>query len=360
MSKIRLLYDHFLALGGAEKVSFELADRLNDCQVETAWADESLFAGQLNTQQLKSFGHDYLSHFFPSLSLLWFYLVNYKVDSSYRVLATGVFSPLVLWRNKNLKRAVVYFHTFPSFINETFSQLRQAHGVVGALIFKCFSVVYLWFLRRALKNADHVFANSNSVQQRFAAIGIDTQVLYPGVELRNLGCLACEPYFLSTARLESNKRIELVLQAFAELKEHKLVVVGGGSLEAQLKQHFADCDNIEFTGWQQEAQVKHHYNHCRALIYLPINEYFGIAPVEAMAAGKPVIGVAEGGLLETVNDKRLGTLLPTPVDIEQVKQTIVEYAELSNNQELIDYRQQSAKRFEFSGFAQKLGKVLKG
>ena len=357
MSKTKLLYDHFLALGGAEKVSFELAKRFKNCDIETAWADDNLFTEQLSNNQLNSHGHNYLSHLFPSLSLLWFYLFKYQLNNTDKLLATGVFSPLVLAR-KRAKKSVVYFHTFPSFIHESFNQLKKNHGFVGSLVFRGFCHLYLWALGKALKNADVVYANSKSVQQRFAAIGINTQVLYPGVDLAGLAYQASEPYFLSTARLESNKRITLVLQAFSELKEHKLVVVGGGSLESQLKQRFGDCENIEFTGWQNENQVKHHYNHCKALVYLPIDEYFGIAPVEAIAAGKPVIGVAEGGLLETVIDERLGKLLASPPKLEQIKAAIVECARTQDRQEHIDYRRQSAKRFEFDAFANRLAEVL--
>ena len=357
MSKTKLLYDHFLALGGAEKVSFELAKRLDNCDVETAWANNDLFAEQLANNQLNSLGHNYLSHLFPSLSLLWFYLFKYQFNSTDKLLATGVFSPLVLAR-KRAQMAVVYFHTFPSFIHESFNELKKNHGLIGALLFRGFCHLYLWTLGKALKNANVVYANSKSVQQRFAAIGIDTQVLYPGVDLAGLEYQASQSYFLSTARLESNKRITLVLQAFSELIDHKLVVVGGGSLENELKQRFGDCENIEFTGWQNERQVKHHYNHCKALIYLPIDEYFGIAPVEAIAAGKPVVGVAEGGLLETITDERLGKLLASPPKLEQVKMAIIECAGKQESQEHIDYRRQSAKRFEFDKFASKLAATL--
>lgn len=357
MSGITLLYDHFLALGGAEKVSFALAEQLDDCVLETAWADEALFSEQLDNSVVHSFGHDFLNHVFPSLSLLWFYLVTYKTCAS-KVLATGVFSPLVLWRNKQIEHSVVYFHTFPSFIHETFTQLKAQHGLIGALVFKAFTVFYLRCLKSALKNANKVLVNSNSVKKRFADIGIDSQVLYPGVDLTGLENKGDGKFFLSTARLESNKRIDLVLAAFAQLPEHKLVVVGGGALAEDLEKQYAHCDNIELVGWQQEFAVKQYYNRCTALVYLPIDEYFGIAPVEANGAGKPVIGVAEGGLLETINDERLGSLIAGVVTVEQVKALVVKYAQVEADEKDILHRQQCAKRFEFAQFANVIAELM--
>ncbi|MCJ8270844.1 MAG: glycosyltransferase [Psychrosphaera sp.] len=183
-------------------------------------------------------------------------------------------------------------------------------------------------------------------------------MVYPGVDLAGLAHSGNKGYLLSTARLEPNKRVELIVEAFAQLKDHKIHIVGGGTLEQSLLERYQHCDNIKFLGWQQPEQLKHKYNDCRALIYLPDNEYFGIAPVEAMAAGKPVIGVAEGGLLETINDKRLGTLLDCPIDIEVLKQTIIDYSISADTHSDIYFRQQSAKRFEFSLFVDQLKQCL--
>jgi glycosyltransferase involved in cell wall biosynthesis len=353
--KTTLLYDHFIALGGAEKVSLQLAQSLPQCNIETAYADQQLFDEPLNSGQLKHFSHRYFAHFFPTLSLFLFYLLRYRVvDKQVNLLVTGVFSPLVLWRHRRVANSIVYFHTFPSFIQLSFGQLRKQHGLLGAVVFRAFIPLYLWFLKRSLSQATRVLANSNSVQQRFDQIGIKTTVVYPGVDLTGLAHNGNKGYFLSTARLEPNKRVELIVQAFAQLKDHELHMVGGGSLEQSLRERYQACANIKFLGWQHSEQLKHMYNDCRALIYLPDNEYFGIAPVEAMAAGKPVIGVAEGGLLETIDDKRLGTLLDCPVDIVLLKQTIIDYATSVETETEIQFRQQSAKRFELEQFIKKL------
>jgi glycosyltransferase involved in cell wall biosynthesis len=230
--------------------------------------------------------------------------------------------------------------------------------LLGAAIFRTFVPVYLWFLKKSVSQANHVLANSNSVKQRFERLGISTKVVYPGVDLQGLTHSSNKGYFLSTARLEPNKRVELIVEAFAQLKDHELHMVGGGTLEQSLLKRYQHCDNVKFLGWLHPDKLKDKYNDCRALIYLPDNEYFGIAPVEAMSAGKPVIGVAEGGLLETIDDKRLGTLLDCPIDIEVLKQTIIDYALSRDAATDIHYRQQSAKRFNFEKFTDRLKQCL--
>lgn len=350
-----LLYDHFIALGGAEKVSLRLADTLPNCSLESAYADKKLFSDKLRSGQLKHYSYHYFNHWFPTMSLFLFYLLRYKLcDKEINLLATGIFSPLVLFRNRNVANSIVYFHTFPSFINLSFNTLRQQYGLIPALAFEIFTWFYTWFLKQSVKQATHVFANSNSVKDRYKSIGIDTKVLYPGVDLEGLLHNDNKGYFLSTARLEANKRVELIIEAFMQLQDYELHMVGGGTLETSLKERSQLCDNIKFLGWQRPEQIKEKYNSCIALVYLPDNEYFGIAPVEAMAAGKPTIGVAEGGLLETINDQRLGTLLSSPIKISDLRKTIINYAESTDKPESILFRQESAKRFQWEEFVRKL------
>lgn len=75
------------------------------------------------------------------------------------------------------------------------------------------------------------------------------------------------------------------------------------------------CANIEFTGWQSDAAMRELVGRARATIYRAQDENFELYPVESMAAGKPVIGVAYGGLLETVTVGKTGTLVNAPASL---------------------------------------------
>jgi glycosyltransferase involved in cell wall biosynthesis len=72
----------------------------------------------------------------------------------------------------------------------------------------------------------------------------------------------------------------------------------------------AGAANIRFVGWQQEQALAHLVGNAIAVIYVPMDEDFGMSAVEAMAAGKPVIGVDEGGLRESIVPGQTGILLP--------------------------------------------------
>ncbi len=67
--------------------------------------------------------------------------------------------------------------------------------------------------------------------------------------------------------------------------------------------------NITILGWIDDNQLLDYLGRCLATIYIPIREDFGMSAVESMQAGKPVIGVAEGGLLEIISDHKNGLLL---------------------------------------------------
>ncbi len=115
-------------------------------------------------------------------------------------------------------------------------------------------------------------------------------------------------YFLWVSRLVAYKRPELVINAFNRLKK-PLIVVGTGSMEGYLKQIAGP--NIEFRGFVDDSEMRNYYRHAKALIYYH-EEDFGITPVEAMAAGTPVIALNLGGAAETVIPGVTGMLSDDP------------------------------------------------
>jgi glycosyltransferase involved in cell wall biosynthesis len=112
---------------------------------------------------------------------------------------------------------------------------------------------------------------------------------------------------LIVSALVPYKRIDLAIEAFNRIDE-RLVIIGTGPEEAKLRR--LARRNIEFVGWQPDERLREYYAGCKAVIF-PGEEDFGIVPVEAMAAGKPVIAYGRGGALETVRDtpaRRTGIL----------------------------------------------------
>ena len=166
---------------------------------------------------------------------------------------------------------------------------------------------------------DLIIANSENVRKRLAQfVGVAAQVIHPPCDVDGHRWLGQRDYYLSTARLEPLKRVELLIEAFRRMPDLRLVVASGGSEEKRLRALAADADNIEFTGWLDRAQLRTLIGHCIATLYIPRDEDFGMSPVESLAAGKPVIGVAEGGLLETVADGQSGQLIAGEPTIDDI------------------------------------------
>lgn len=152
--------------------------------------------------------------------------------------------------------------------------------------------------RSAAQGVDHFVAISQVVRQRIAKYyRRDATVIYPPV---NTDAFAPADergdYFLVVSRLVPYKRVDLAVRAFSKLGL-PLYVVGGGRDAAALRAMAAP--NVRFLGQVSDRELKGYVAGCRALIF-PGAEDFGLTPLEAMAAGRPVIAYAKGGALETV------------------------------------------------------------
>jgi glycosyltransferase involved in cell wall biosynthesis len=115
---------------------------------------------------------------------------------------------------------------------------------------------------------------------------------------------AAGDYFLVVSRLNAYKRIDLAVRACTSLGL-PLVVVGDGP-EREMLQSIAG-PTVRFAGRLTDREVTSQFERCRALI-LPGEEDFGLTPLEANAAGRPVVALAHGGALDTVRDGETGVL----------------------------------------------------
>ncbi|HJN15559.1 MAG TPA: glycosyltransferase, partial [Armatimonadota bacterium] len=132
---------------------------------------------------------------------------------------------------------------------------------------------------------------------------IDSQVIEAPVDTqRLLPEDHDEDHFLAVAALNPYKRVDLAIEAFNELGL-PLVVVGDGPMREDLAALAGP--NIRMAGKVSDEELQHLYGRCRALV-MPQLEDFGIAPVEAMSTGRPVIAYGAGGALETVIDGETG------------------------------------------------------
>ncbi len=145
---------------------------------------------------------------------------------------------------------------------------------------------------------DYLLANSNFTAKRIWKYWRRrSEVLHPPVDVNRFEWnKPREDFYLSVCRLVPNKRVDLLIRAFNRLKL-PLIVVGEGVEKKYLKELAGPT--VQILGFQSKEKIENLMSRCRAFVYSGIED-FGIAPVEAMASGAPVIAFGKGGILDTV------------------------------------------------------------
>jgi glycosyltransferase involved in cell wall biosynthesis len=216
--------------------------------------------------------------------------------------------------------------------------------------------VLAWLARWDRATAGRVsqfVANSRFVAGRIGRYyNRDASVLYPPVETRFFtpGDSPPQTYFLVVSALVPYKRLDVAIRAAARLGVPLKIVGTGPDLDRLRGQ--ADS-RTSFLGSVDAAQLRDLYRGAIGLV-LPAEEDFGIAPVEAMACGRPVVALGRGGATETVLPGRTGVLVDSPDEdafasaMDQVRQTLYDPAVLA----------QHASRFSVAQFEQGLRATL--
>ncbi len=205
---------------------------------------------------------------------------------------------------------ICYCHSPTRYLwNDTHSYTEELNqpSVVKQLLPVLLNRLRVWD-RLAAERVDAFIANSRTVQTRIRKYyGKDSVVIEPPVDIEHLKVAPLSEvgdYYLIVSRLRPYKRVDLAVQAFNALGL-PLKVIGTGEEVENLKAMARP--NIEFLGPLPDDERNLLLSHCRAFIH-PQEEDFGIAAVEAMAAGRPVIAYGRGGARETVIDGKTGVL----------------------------------------------------
>ncbi len=209
-----------------------------------------------------------------------------------------------LTRPKGAKH-LCYLHSPMRYIYDQFSCYFGPHAPLyqrlGMKIFRKF--LTRWDMG-SNQNVDVMVANSGFVRQRVQKYyGRDCHVVHPFVELEdfregNQAPPDKQDFYLMLGAFAPNKRVDLAIETFNRLPFKKLKIIGSGPGENALK--VKAKNNIQFLGTLPRREVIDHLFKAKAFL-LPGVEDFGITPLEALAAGTPVIARAEGGVLESMN-----------------------------------------------------------
>jgi glycosyltransferase involved in cell wall biosynthesis len=186
-----------------------------------------------------------------------------------------------------------------------------------------YRAVYWRIYAKSLRNASAVVTNSATVQRRLKRyFQVDSDVLYPSIDIQEFTNLGYHKYFLHVSRLQREKRQEYAIASFerflTERKDFSLVIAGtwGYNLEdsrsylKQLQRHVEEKQlPVRFVVNPARKELLDLYANAYACLFTAEEEDLGLVPLEAMASGKPVISVNEGGPTETIIDGVNGFLV---------------------------------------------------
>ncbi len=354
MSKIAIVHDYFIQMGGAEKVAEELhsifpsatmfstfdlreKSELNGRKTKSSWL-------QMLPINRKNHRHFFLLYPFAveTLDLSDFDLII-SSSSGY---AKGV---------KKRKDAihVCYCHTPMRWVWQYDSYAaREKFGTISRAILPfLLSGLKHWDLRAA-KQPDFFIANSQTISKRIKeCYNRDSIVIAPPIDVERFSMdEQNDDYYLLLARLSPYKRLDLAIEACKKL-DRPLIVIGEGTDRQRLEKLAGK--NTVFLGRQPDSVVNQYAGRCRALIF-PGEEDFGMTPLEINAAGRPVIAFRAGGATETVIENETGVFFNQQTT-DSLTEAIVRFETLSwDKQTLLRH----AKKFDRSIFARRISEYL--
>lgn len=316
--KVAILHELLTMRGGAERVVRILADMFPEAPIYTFLYDERQLGGwfpkeRVRTSRLQRFAgfsanhHLYLSRF-PGAAEAFDFSGFDLVLSSSSAFAHGIIT-------NGKPKHVSYIHSPARYLwDRTHDVLERAgQGPLGGLKKAYLSRVFHRLRLRDAESApraDLLLANSQEVKRRIELYWrLPSQVLHPPIDDTWLAtpprtpAYDCEAPFLVVCTLAAYKRVDLAVQACTQAGL-PLVVVGDGPEKARLQAMAGPT--VRFAGYQDHDALRASYHAARALI-IPGEEDFGLAPVEAMACGTPVIAYGKGGVTETVEEGKTGT-----------------------------------------------------
>jgi glycosyltransferase involved in cell wall biosynthesis len=298
--KIAIAYDYMTQMGGAERVVRALHRVFPDAPIYTVVYDRAALPEDFRAMDIRTsfidrlpLSHRKFEWFIPfyGFAMEQFDFREYDV-----VLNTGLKTCHISLCFTPMRWAWDLYHNY-------IEELRGRFFV--RTMFRLFTHYYrLWDVASASRVNYFVAGSRVAARRIHKHYGRQSDVMHPPIEIERFTPTGRPPedFYLVVSRLVLAKRIDLAVRAFALLGK-RLVVIGTGERLSHLRR--LATGNITFAGFQPDTVVSEHLARCKALIF-PGEEDFGMAPVEAMAAGRPVIAYAAGGALETIKEAETG------------------------------------------------------
>jgi glycosyltransferase involved in cell wall biosynthesis len=321
--RIAIVHEYLTRIGGAERVVKVLSEMFPDAPIYTLLYDQEKCGKNFPQKKIHTSSLQKLPKFLrqkPKLLLpflrtaveQWDFSDYDLVISSSSAFAYGIITPLHT-------KHICYCHSPARFLWDYAHEYQREHKIRGfkkILVNSLLKDLRIWN-RLSAHRVDHFIANSQTVANRIQKYyRRKSEIIYPPVEVSKIHpSKHHENYFLIVSQLTNYKRIDLAISVFNKLRR-RLVIIGDGPQREFLES--ISGNTIEFHGWKNDNEVRELLAHCRGFIFSGEDD-FGIAPVEAMAASKPILAFARGGATETVIHKKTGILFPeqSPESLEQ-------------------------------------------
>ena len=313
MRAVTIVHDYLTQRGGAERVVLALCSAFPEAPIVTSLFDPPATFPEFSNLPVRALAINRLAplrhNHRLALPLLAATFSATRIDTPIAVCSSSGWAHGV----NATGRKVVYCHNPPRWLYQTSTYLKGFGNLARPALAALRPSLARWD-QSAARSADVYIANSAVVRDRIlTAYGIEAEVVHPPFTLDVAATTSPisdidAGFFLCVSRLLSYKNIDAVIEAFRNLPNEQLLVVGDGPLEASLRA--TAPDNVTLVGKVDDATLRWAYRNCRAVIAASYED-FGLTPIEGAAFGKPTVALRWGGFLETVQPDTTGVFFDT-------------------------------------------------
>jgi glycosyltransferase involved in cell wall biosynthesis len=305
--KVALVHDFLVDLRGADRVFQAIADIWPDAPIYTAVYDETGTEGRFAHRDVRT---SFLQRVHPSArtfrALLPLYpsaIESFDLSGFDLVLSSSSAWAHAVICHEHTAHVSYCYNPFRYAWNDRERTLADAPDPVSRAALRGILRRWRQWDWIAAQRVDRYLTISQTARARIRHYwGREATIVHPPVDTARFTPAEPESYYLLLSELMRHKQIEIAVEAFSRLRL-PLVVAGDGPDARRLRRMAGP--SIKFTGRVPDAEAARLLARCRALVVTAVEE-FGLAAVEAQAAGRPVISVGAGGALETVVEGETG------------------------------------------------------
>jgi glycosyltransferase involved in cell wall biosynthesis len=310
MRKIAIYYDSLISQGGAERVVIQLANHLN-ADIITSGYNPEITKWMPIKGRVIDLGN-FSMKFFKPLGILFEAPLRYIFNNKSQNYDINIYCGFTSIYGAKKGKTNIWRCFTPNRIMYDLKEEKQKNsGLLKRLAFTLHVFLFNKLDQSFVKNRfDKILVQSKNVQKRIKKYyDINAGLIYDPVDTKNYHFKKYGDFYLSVSRLFPEKRVEMIVDAFLEMPDKKLIIVGDGPDKATIMKKIKNAKNIQILTNVSENKLFELYANCIATVYMPKNEDYGLIPLESMAAGKPCIAANEGGCKETVINGKTGMLI---------------------------------------------------